>query len=815
MLSIERGRFRDSYFPMRIPYPAAVACLFSLCPLFAQSGLPTPAPELLRDKWTSHWITAPTAPRADYAVLLARKAFTLPAKPAKFVVHVSADARYLLKVNGQVVCTGPQWSGQPSWRYESVDLAPWLQAGENVISARVRSYGAGGPLASMGRTLGFILQGDTAAERIVDSGKEWKVLVDASTKPFTDDRGKLHTYFALGPGESHDGNLHSWGWELPGFDDSAWLVPKRTGLGLPKGSGAEDAQWLTPRTTPLMELKPLPPPGVRRSEGVTLSPTFAAGLAPFTVPARSKASVLLDQGHLTNAYPQLTVSGGKGARVRLSYAEALVDAQVKKGNRNEIEGRQLVGMGDEFVTDGGENRRFATDDWRTFRYVEIKVETGDEPLTVQDLHGLFTGYPFVDRGSFASDDPRIAKVWEVGWRTARLCAGETYFDCPYYEQLQYVGDTRIQALISLYVAGDDRLVRNAIELFDRSRIPEGITQSRYPSASAQLIPTFSLFWIDMVHDYWRHRPDAEFVRARLPGAQGVLAWYERHLDPKTGLLGALPYWPFVDWTSDKTWPVDPVLALGGVPPGGREGGSATITLQLAYTLQHAAELYDAYELHDEAAHYAQLAAQLKQAVTAQCWDAGRKLYADTPAKKNFSQHTNVFAVLSGAVQGDAARDLIRRVADDRSLVQASAYFSFYLLRAMKQAGLGDEYVPRLAPWHQAVAEGFTTFPEIFHGARSDCHAWSASPLYELLATVCGIEPASPGFATVRIEPHLGPLQHVEGKAMHPQGEIIAKLQRAGTGVKAEITLPAGVTGKFVWGGKTAPLKAGAQTIELP
>jgi hypothetical protein len=801
---------------MRFTYPRwLVAVLLALPSLRAQSGLPVPASDLLTANWPAHWITDPAAPRADHAVLLARKVITLPAKPERFVVHVSADARYLLKVNGRVVCSGPQWSGQPSWRYESIDLAPWLQAGENVISARIRSFGDGGPLANMGRRLGFILQGDTAAERIADTGPGWKVLLDPATKPFTDDRDKLHTYFALGPGQRLDGRLYPWGWELPGFDDRAWPTPRRIGPGQPAGQGAEDAQWLTPRSTPLQEMTKLPQPGVRRATNVTLSPTFAPGLAPFTVPAHTRASVLLDQGYLTNAYPQLTVSGGKGAKVHLGYAEALVDEKMTKGNRNDIEGRQLIGIGDEFIADGGADRLFAPDEWRTFRYVELKIETGDEPLTVRDFHGIFTGYPFVDRGSFTSDDPRLAKIWEIGWRTARLCAGETYFDCPYYEQLQYVGDTRIQALISLYVAGDDRLMRNAIELYDRSRIPEGITQSRYPSASAQLIPTFSLFWINMIHDYWRHRQDDAFVRARLPGVHDVLAWYERHLDPQTGLLGALPYWPFVDWTDDRAWPVDPRLALGGVPPGGREGGSATITLQLAYTLDHAAELYDAYEQHDEAARYAQLAAQLRKAVTAQCWDAERRLYADTPAKRNFSQHTNTFAVLSGTITGPAAKDLMERVAHDTSLVEASTYFKFYLLRAMKQAGLGDEYLGMLGPWHEMIARGLTTFAEKSDPTRSDCHAWSASPLYEFLATVCGIEPASPGFATVRIEPHLGPLQHAEGKAMHPQGEIVARLQRAGAGVKAEITLPAGVTGEFVWRGKSVALKGGAQKVELP
>jgi hypothetical protein len=107
------------------------------------------------------------------------------------------------------------------------------------------------------------------------------------------------------------------------------------------------------------------------------------------------------------------------------------------------------------------------------------------------------------------------------------------------------------------MTGDDRLVRQAIEHFDASRIPDGITASRYPSALGQYIPTFSLIWVAMVHDYWMHRDDPAYVRALLPGVRGVLAWYERQVDD-TGLLGPLPWWPFVDWA--KEWPL-------GRPPG--------------------------------------------------------------------------------------------------------------------------------------------------------------------------------------------------------------------------------------------------------
>ena len=114
---------------------------------------------------------------------------------------------------------------------------------------------------------------------------------------------------------------------------------------------------------------------------------------------------------------------------------------------------------------------------------------------MESLTANFTAYPFEERASFKSNDADLDKIWQISWRTARLDAHETYMDTPYYEQLQYVGDTRIQALISYSVAGDDRLARQALEAFNLSRIPEGITRSRYPSSLPQNIPTFSLLWI--------------------------------------------------------------------------------------------------------------------------------------------------------------------------------------------------------------------------------------------------------------------------------------------------------------------------------
>src|SRR4030095_3349500 len=169
----------------------------------------------------------------------------------------------------------------------------------------------------------------------------------------------------------------------------------------------------------------------------------------------------------------------KNAGISLSYAEALYvieennkdwRSQSQKGNRDEIDGKRFVGVKDSVISNGSDKQQFSALCWRTYRYMQIKIETKEEPLTINDIYGIFTGYPFEMKASFEASDARLNKIMEIGWRTARLCAVETYMDCPYYEQLQYVGDTRIQALVSLFNSGDDRMMRNAIRLLDQSRM---------------------------------------------------------------------------------------------------------------------------------------------------------------------------------------------------------------------------------------------------------------------------------------------------------------------------------------------------------
>jgi alpha-L-rhamnosidase len=113
-----------------------------------------------------------------------------------------------------------------------------------------------------------------------------------------------------------------------------------------------------------------------------------------------------------------------------------------------------------------------------------------------------------------------------------------------------------------------------------------------------------------------------------------------------------------------------------------------------------------------------------------------------------------------------------------------------------------------------LALGLTTWAEQPESTRSDSHAWSAHPNYDLLTVVAGIRPASPGFCTVIIEPSLRALQHVAATMPHPNGEIKVEYTNKNSAVDAAVSLPTGISGELLWRGKTYRLHEGAQNIEL-
>ncbi len=774
---------------------AIFGCITRL--VYAQPDAPT-------GYWSAKWIVPPDADPKAYGIYHFRKSFEISHLPSNFFIHISADQRYRLFINGKTIGLGPARSDPQHWMYDTYDLAPYLVAGKNVLAALVWNMGEQTPYAQMTSQTGFIVQGHGESEKIVNTGSTWKVYNDLAYKPVINDIAKLRTYIVVGAGDKVDASKYPWNWETKDYDDTAWPNAKNTWFAAKTRGFGSDGNWmLVARSIPMMKEELVRIPMIRRVEGLEIgNNTFIKGNNPLKVPANKKVSILLDQTHLTNAYPQLLISKGKGSTIKISYAEALMDSRRQKGHRDSILGKTLQGFDDYFMPDGGIQRMFRPLWFRTYRYVQLEIETKDESLAIDDFYGVMTGYPFNLNSSITTNDPALKKVWDVGWRTAQLCAAETYFDCPYYEQLQYTGDTRIQALISLYLTGDDRLMKKAINDYNNSRFSDGLTQSRYPCNDMQVIPPFSLFWISMIYDYWMHRQDDTWIQSLLNGMRDVIDWHEQRLGAND-MNGYLDWWNFVDWVWDSGTPV------------GRDGSSAILTLQYVYTLQQAEKIFRYYGRPHDADHYSELAKRLAKATYSQCFDTNKGILADSPARKNFSQHANIWALLTDAIPTEKQRSVLEHVLHDTAgIVQATFYFKFYLFELLKKMNAGDEFLPLLQPWHQMIQYGLTTFAEKPEPVRSDCHAWSASPDYQLLSIVAGVNPSSPGFNQVSVKPYLGKLTDVNADIIHPQGKIHTLFKKSGTGLHAEIHLPGTLTGSFTYHQIIYPLHSGVNTYDI-
>ncbi len=768
-------------------------------------------PSLLDSHWDASWVSVPDTDPYGYGVYFYRNTLVLDKAPEKYVIHISADNRYKLYVNDQWIGLGPARSDPDNWNYETYDISSYLKSGENIVSAAVWNFGSEKPWAQLSLYSSFIVQGDSDKETEINTPGNWRCKQIDAYSPVISNSESLGTFIIIGPGDNIEGDKYPWGWNGNDFNDADWSTPVAKFRGSPKGIGTGITYALVPRTIPAMELSPIESPIIRKIDAHIVK----RELQEYTIPSNSVRTILLDQGNLVTAYPELTLSGGKSSSIELGYSETLYNSSGKKENRDKIENMHFKGTYDIFLPDGGNNKLYTTLWFRTFRYLQLKITTGNDPLTIHSLDPIFTAYPFEEKAWFESDNDLLNKIWETGWRTSRLCANEIFYDCPYYEQMQYVGDTRIQALISLYVSGDDRLMRKAIDDFYNSMTPEGLTLSRYPSEPRQIIPTYSLFWISMIHDYLWHKPDYMFASKYLVSIQHILRWFENRIDAESGMLGPIEYWPFVDWASAWSW--DNEKRIGGVPLGGQEGNSSIITLQYAMTLDQAADIFSFYGQESLARIYLNEADQLVAATSKNCYDHDKQFFADTPEKTEFSQHANIFAVLTNAVPEADKALFTERIIRSEELIETSYYFKYYLHRALIESGLGNKYIDMLAPWKEMLDMGLTTFAETHDlaGTRSDCHAWSSSPLYELLATVAGIRPADIGFRTVIIEPHPGDLKWIKSGVPHSLGDIEVDLEFNKKGkVKGSVTLPDGLKGIFIWDKQTLDIQGGVNKISM-
>jgi alpha-L-rhamnosidase len=768
------------------------------------------------------WIT-PRHVQTPPEVTAYRLQFGLP-QAALIRIHVSADERYHLYVDGQLNGRGPERGSDRAWFYETYDLE--LSAGQHTLVAVVWRLGNIGPQAQIALAAGLLLEAEgQLGEAISTRSAAWE------TKPVDGITFSLPKFSSVNPAwfvqpiQTTDGGTYPWGiekgegdgWERTnvrredvlaryGLQAIHLLYPSSlpAQLYIPRIRGqvrhVSDATWSEVEKVPVVA-------GASLNAEESIWQDLLDRSAPLVVQPHTRRQVIIDLDDYVCAYPQIELSGGKGSQLTIGWAEALYldDSTRTKGQRDEVDGRTFVALCRDIIkSDGGMQRKFELLWWRAGRYVELLIETDDEPLSVGAFRLLETRYPLEMQSHFRSSDERLDLVIPAALRGLQMCAHETFMDCPYYEQLMYVGDSRLEALTTYVISSDDRLPRKSIRLFGLSRLPDGLTQARYPSRDIQVIPPFSLWWIGMVYDYALWRGDRTFVSELLPGVRSTLDAFLVHVQ-SDNLLKAPDGWNFSDWIAD--WPL-------GVPPDGFSSCSGLLNWHLVYTLGLAACLEEWVGDRFLAQRWQSCRDAIVAAISDTFWDERRGLFADDLAHKHFSEHTQCLALLSGVISGEQQTRTAQNLLGDASLTRTTIYFNHYLFETYRLLEQPAAFFSRMELWFDLAAHGFKTTPEQPEPTRSDCHGWGTHPLYHYFASLLGIRPASFGFDTVEIKPLPGHLANLSGEMVHPRGKIAVNLHFENRHVHGNISLPSAVTGTFSFAGKSFDLRPGPQPIEF-
>lgn len=766
------------------------------------------------------WKTAGIpAGRTDNITAYFRCGFSIH-QPGTLVFKISANSRYRLWVNGRPVLSGPLKGDKWRQYYETVDASKYLKPGFNCIAAKVVAYPAyeskthadHGPLSVMTNGAGPQLMVDGTCR--TDKGRvladvttgygDWRVTLDQAVEwipcPDTCRTGAM---------EKVTGSRLPRGWKEESEAEGRWF-PAET-LWVAAGDPSDAKYGLIP-PMPLEERPIAQLYEVRRffqrempifdsdRERMFFS-SLIEGTA-LTLTPNTQYTAVLDAGELTTGYPIIKMQGGAGSTIRIRYSESyykMKDEGYVKDIRDDAEHGLIIGHEDVYLP-SGQTDTYEPFWFRTFRFVQLEIDTGWEPLQLEPPYFLETGYPLEVNTSVQSTVPWVNEIWDISLRTLRRCLHETYENNPYYDQLQYLMDARSQILFTYMVSADTKLAEKAMYDYRCSLLPNGLLQSRYPSREPQVIPAFNIYFILMVEDYYWQTGELGHILKYRSVIDGILEWFNSRIG-KGGLIEKLEYWPFVDWVAgwDK-----------GVPPAYKKGPATIYSLLYAAGLQAAARLNELTERKHLAAEYDKRAKKLLEQVEALCWDDRNGLFKEGPKVSRFSQHDQVWAVLTGLVKGKRAKSVMKKSLALDDIDMCSHTMQFYLMRALEETNMYDRSETLWDDWKKLPGQHLTTCPGDNVNRRSDCHGGSALALYEFTRCILGVRPLEPGWAKIGIRPQVLNLPDFSGKVITPKGIVQVSWKvdsgllsisgQVPEGVPVELDLPDGTKQLYLQGG---------------
>jgi len=428
------------------------------------------------------------------------------------------------------------------------------------------------------------------------------------------------------------------------------------------------------------------------------------------------------------------------------------------------------------------------------------LTTMPDGVTIHSISVRERFHPVTGGATFSCSDHRLDTIWAVGRRTVTLNSFDAYTDCPTREQRAWTGDAVVHQMVDLTTNADWTLARWHPTLAASPRADGMLAMAVAGDVEAgdvTIIPDWALHWVRSVWNLYRYVGDREEIGRLLPVVEGVLRWFEPFCDD-AGMPTDVFGWVIIDWSSVYT-----------------EGVSASLCGLWGRALTNFAEM--ASWLGDEGrADWARTTHARLAAGFERLWDPDRRLYVDHEVggirRPSASQHAQASAIVGELAPPDRMDRLVEVITDttrhvhatfsvtdgpappnceapvgggdflfkghppepwwdvDDQVVVAQPFFRYVVHDALARAGRSDLIAAQCLDWVQALERSPTSWTETWFGGTKS-HGWSSTPTRDLMTRVLGVEPAEPGFAVARIDPHLGGLAWARGAVPCPLGLI--------------------------------------------
>ncbi|MDR1093686.1 MAG: family 78 glycoside hydrolase catalytic domain [Clostridiales bacterium] len=620
-------------------------------------------------------------------------------------IELSCDSNYALYVNGRLAGFS-QYADFPHYKVsDTIDIAEFLNAGENVLKIVVWYYGAEFQTYYMGK-----------------AGLIYEVARGGKTAAWSSPRTRCGTTadYVGGLKKIITGQL--------GYSfryDTRRAEPALSGAVVQDGMPGA----LRPRPIKRLEL----------TDTFFGEPIFGEPIGASIGGGRK----IYDLSRERVGFLHIKFKAESGALVTVSYGEHLADGEV----RRRIDGRDFSV---ELIANG-ETAEYLNPFRRLgCRYLQVDCAV---PVDVQFIGIRETLYPLSVR-PFRADTESRQRIYDVCVRTLQLCMHEHYEDCPWREQALYTMDSRNQMLCGYYAFGEYAFARANLKLIGEDRRADGLLSICSPSKVDLTIPSFSLYYVAQMREYAEHSGDdtllAEYY-GKLRRIVGIFAdRAEGGLVP--AFYGDKAYWNFYEWAD----------GLAGTLWGADEKRFDLILNALfSRTLQSMSAISRRLGRDADGAGYGALSARVNEAINARFFDGGRGLYKTFENGAHFCELGNALAVLCGAAAGGRAEGICAQLAGEGGagggsdglsgggsgglsgevvdMVPATLSMICFKYDALLATD-GGKYAAYVLSdidknYKYMLDAGATSFWETIKGesdfgnAGSLCHGWSAMPVY--------------------------------------------------------------------------------------